>query len=282
MFRHFASPLLLCGLLACQSQPTEKATTLPAATPDDTAATSPAAPDTSHAPAVAPAAAPPPVDSAAGWARQTLTAPYPYTVPPIDQTRREPALRTFIEQVLSACARQDQRALLALVDDRVAVSMGGGLYGKEDFVSDFLNNTTKGSGFAQFQHMIRLGGTVKRDSTGRPYAIFPYLQDADRYSPPVQQLDLEPFITFVGTTANVVVYERPRRSSRPLRRLRYPVLFGPLDDPHLPEPWLLVTAADSSFRGYVDYRQLYCLADVTLTIKQKNGRYRITSVIPYD
>ncbi|GAB3839747.1 hypothetical protein GCM10028821_43450 [Hymenobacter jeollabukensis] len=81
---------------------------------------------------------------------------YPYTILPIDETPREPALRAFIEQVLRACARQDQRALLALVDANVAVSMGGGIYGKAGFVSDFLNNPTKGSGYKRLQQILRL------------------------------------------------------------------------------------------------------------------------------
>ncbi|GAB3839745.1 hypothetical protein [Hymenobacter jeollabukensis] len=113
-------------------------------------------------------------------------------------------------------------------------------------------------------------------------ATYPYLQDAGRYSQPVRQLDFEPFVTFVGTTPSVVVHAAPSSRSPVVRRLAYPLLITPYDSVSRADFWLPVTAADSSFQGYADARQLYCLADVTLTIEQKNGRLRITSVIPYD
>ncbi|RAK62899.1 hypothetical protein DLM85_22125 [Hymenobacter edaphi] len=184
--------------------------------------------------------------------------------------------------MLRACARRDQRGLLALVDESVAVSMGGGIYGKAGLVSDFLNSSSKGSGYARLQQLLRLGGTIRRDSAGRLTATYPYLQDEDRHSQLVRQLDFEPFVTFVGTTPDVVVHAAPSSRSPVVRRLAYPVLITPYDAVGRTDFWLPVTAADSSFQGYADARQLYCLADVTLTVEQKNGRLRITSVAPFD
>ncbi|RTQ47845.1 hypothetical protein EJV47_18170 [Hymenobacter gummosus] len=277
MLRRTIPGLLLSGLLACQSQSTENQSP-----GNDAVATVPATTVDSPAPAVPKPAPAPPAPALPPVSKES----YPYTIPPVDQTRDDAALQSFVQRVLRACARRDQAALLALVDDSVDVSMGGGLVGKRDFVTDFLNAPRKGQGFQHLADILRLGGTVQRDSAGHlTSATFPYLQDAKLYqrNRQLDQLSTDPFATYVGTAPGIVVHEQPSARSRVLRRLDYPVLLS--DYGNTPAPagsWLQVTAADSSFRGYTDARRLYCLAGVMLIIQPRNGRLLIRSVAPYD
>jgi hypothetical protein len=274
MYPRLLLSLPLTWLLACQSPTSEKARLNPPAA-DSVAATAHPAPTPAPAQAAAPAARTEPPLS---------TEAYPYYLPPVDETQRDPELRAFVRRVLRACAAQQPAELLALIDESVMVSYGGGIEGKQGFVDEFLNSPTKGAGYQALQEMIGLGGTATRDSTGRLTATFPYLQDERLYQRNRQlaQLSVDPYVTYVGTKPGVSICQRPDRRSRVLRRLDYPVLLTAYDAPELPAPWLRVTAADSSFRGYADGRQLYCLAGPTLTIEYKRGRYCISSVAVYD
>lgn len=222
------------------------------------------------------------VDSAAR--PPVSAATYPYTIPPVDQTRQEPALRVFLQKVLHACNTQREKEMLLLVDAQVEVSAGGNLFGKADFITYFLHQDHRGSGYARLRQAIRLGGTVTRDSVGQLLVTFPYLQDDRLYQRNRQLagLALDPYISYVGIVPEVVIYQQPSRRSKQLAKLDYPVLLTSYDNPMLPGDWLRVVAADSSFRGYTQDSQLYCRADMTLTIQQKNGQFKITSVIPYD
>lgn len=211
-----------------------------------------------------------------------LLGAYPYTLPPVDQTARYPALQAFVRRVLAACAAHRQTTLLALVSDSVVVSYGGGISGKAGFVSDFLNGDWHG--YEKLQEVIRLGGTVQRDAAGRLTATYPYLQDGRLYEQNklLAKLELDPFISYVGLGADVPVYSKPTATSPLLAHLRYPVLLTSYDAPKLPGDWLQVLAADSSFRGYARDSQLYCLANMTLTIESHGTSFWITSVAPYD
>lgn len=257
---HLSCVGLLFGLVvACGSPATEQP-----------AATAPAAPADTARPAPAP---PAPVPAAGS---------YPYSLPPVDETARYPVLQQFVRRVLAACATRRQADLLALVSDSVAVSYGGGISGKAGFVSDFLNGDWHG--YEKLQEALWLGGTVRRDSAGWLFATYPYVQDGHLYerTPRLARLELDPFTSYVGLSPRVRVYERPDSTSLLVAQLRYPVLLNRDDAPERPGGWLRVTAPDSSFRGYARARQLYCLANMTLTIEPHGRSFWITSVAPFD
>lgn len=221
-------------------------------------------------------------------AADTLTQPvvaaknYPYSIPPVNQVPQEPALQAFVQKILRACAARRPADLLALVDDSVAVSNGGGIYGKPGFVTEFLNNPQPGSGFDRLREVIQFGGTVEHGSAERLIAAFPYFQDGALYKGRLAHVELDPFISYVGTVPGLVVYRRPTHRSRQVAQLDYPVLFTGYDAPDLGGDWLRVVAVDSSFQGYVEAKNLYCMAAMTLTIVKKKGQFKITSVVPYD
>lgn len=257
---------LLAGMLAACNSPTAQQSTATTA-PVSAAPIVPV--DTTKPVPMRPALAPPP-------------GAYPYTLAPVDQTGQYPALQTFVRRVLAACAAHRQTALLALVSDSVVVSYGGGISGKAGFVSDFLSGGW--GGYEKLQEAIRLGGTVQRDAAGRLTATYPYIHDGRLYEPNklLAKLELDPFMTYVGLSADVPVYSKPTATSPLLAHLRYPVLLTSYDAPDLPGDWLQVLAADSSFRGYARGRQLYCLANMTLTIESHGPSFWITSVASYD
>lgn len=214
--------------------------------------------------------------------RKPAPGAYPYALPPIDETAQYPALQAFVRRVQAACAARRQTALLALVSDSVVVSYGGGVSGKAGFVSDFLNGDW--GGYEKLQEAIQLGGTVQRDAAGQLTATYPYLQDGRLYEQNklLARLELDPYNSFVGLSANVPIYSQPTTASPVLAHLRYPVLLTNEGAPRLPGDWLQVTAADSSFLGYAHESQLYLLGNMKLVIESHGTGFWITSVAPYD
>jgi hypothetical protein len=203
--------------------------------------------------------------------------------PPADLTTAEPALAAFIQHIIGYAQKRQLAKLLAVADDTIAISYGGGEYGKQEFKA-FLQNPQQ-NGYARLIRALKLGGAPDDETPqGAPQYSFPYLQSTQYWKHIQGDEDVDPYGTFVGLSARVRIHEEPTAHSPICAVLRYPLLNVPPDSlPHTDTAgWNFVQTPDGKIRGYVPDSAVYNSADMKLVIAKKQGTFKILSVAPFD
>lgn len=215
----------------------------------------------------------------------TAAAAYP-SLPPTDITHNNSELRAFVKQVISYARGHQLQQLLAVADDSIVVSYGGGLYGKSAF-ADYLNNVPT-DGYNLISKVLEMGGALdepnpETSKTNIRYC-FPYCQSGLLWKKVLPGVDVDPYETFIGLTPQVRLYEKPDKGSRVLATLAYPVLLFNEEraEAAVQKGWLTLQTMDGKVRGSVPEPDVYSAADMTLLIERKQGTYKITSVAVFD
>ncbi|MBA9078581.1 hypothetical protein [Rufibacter quisquiliarum] len=202
-------------------------------------------------------------------------------IPPVNETAAVPGLADFIKRLVIACDKKDTAYVLRVVDEEVAVSYGGGLYGKAAFLEEFLR---QGGGFTTLKEVLLLGGTHEQDEEypGKAVYVFPYVQAGKLYKGKTDTLEIDPFLTAVGLERHLVVFKKPSLTAPQVGVLRYPLLKLDPDTNLLHSKWAQVATFDHKIKGYVLWEKLYHLAGTTLRLVNMEEGYRIVSVAPFD
>jgi hypothetical protein len=197
------------------------------------------------------------------------------SVLPVNETKALPDLSLFVNQLIEASERKDTAFVLSVVDDSAAVSYGGGLYGKEAFLQEFIKYS---NGFEKLKQVLELGGTIEEDDV----YLFPYVQSYKLYKDQVDTIELDPFLTAVGIDSALVVYSKPKDNAEKKAVLAYPMLQLDPDSGYMQSNWAKVSTIDNKLKGFVKKDRLYFAADITLNIQKKGNSFKIIAVAPYD
>ena len=244
-----------------------------------------------------PADAPRPIEKAAipVVAEDTIAAPvligltttpdtkgYAYQVRPGDDTKDNSALQSFVRQVIGYAKNRQRASLVAVADDSIVISYGGGLFGKKDF-SDFLADP-QSEAYVQIRRALELGGAKKEEKPGEWTYLFPYCQSEQRWAPMPEGEDSDPFTTFIGLVPDLKIHQKPNAESPVYAQLAYPVLYedDEADGTTPAKSWIRLKTIDGKIRGWVDTRTVYNNASMMVVIAKVAGQYRIMSVAPFD
>ncbi|TGE29327.1 hypothetical protein [Hymenobacter metallicola] len=219
-------------------------------------------------------------------AASTATAAPQPSLPPTNIIRDNPELQAFVERAINYARRHQLQELLALADDSIAISYGGGSYGKPAF-ADYLNDAST-NGYIRISKALEMGGTLDEPTPEPgltyPRYCFPYCQSGLLWKKALPGVEVDPYETWIGLTPQVRLYAKPDKRSRVLATLAYPILLFNQDrsDASVRKGWLTLQTLDGKVRGSVAESDVYRAADMTLLIEQKRGGYKITSVAPFD
>ncbi|AMM50028.1 hypothetical protein TH61_00925 [Rufibacter sp. DG15C] len=212
-----------------------------------------------------------------GFAQQKVTHKT-FSVKPLNETKALPELSTFVQQVITACTNKDTAFLLSVVSDSVAVSHGGGSYGKTDFLEDFIK---KMDGFSRLKEALVLGGTIEKEE-GQEVYQFPYVQSHRFYSPQLDQFEVDPYITLIGLKPFLGVYSKPSLKAPKSAVLAYPILQIAEDGDHEDPVWAKVYTFDKKVQGFVQWRDVYAASGITVQIVKEGNAFKIVDVAPFD
>lgn len=201
------------------------------------------------------------------------------SIKPVDETKAIPELNSFVKQLIAASERRDTAFVLSLVEDDAVVSHGGGLYGKEAFLEEFIQY---GNGFDKLKQVLRLGGTVETDDEGNQVFSFPYVQSYKLFESKVDTIEIDPSLTAVGLDSAVTIYNKGNDTSIKKVTLSYPMLKLDPDSGYSNSNWIKVSTFDNKFSGFVKKDKVYYAADITLHIQRIGEGFKIVSVAPYD
>jgi len=197
------------------------------------------------------------------------------SIQPVDETKALPDLNLFVKQLIEASERKDTAFVISVVDDSAVVSYGGGLYGKEAFLQEFIKYS---NGFEKLKQLLELGGTVEEDDI----YLFPYVQSFKLYKDQVDTIEIDPFLTAVGIDSALIVYSRPKENAKQKAILSYPMLQLDPDSGYMQSNWAKVSTFDNRLSGFVKKDRLYFAADITLNIQKRGEGFKIVAVAPYD
>lgn len=266
-------PLLLLACQPAADNESEGAETLPATAAEPKA--TPEAPDAADTVAASVAPLPAAVPPAAPVLRR-----YAYSAPPGDDTKGDTAVQSFVRRVIGYTKKRQRAALVAVADDSIVISYGGGVFGKKEF-SNYLADPQNG-GYAQIRMALELGGAKEEQKSGEWAYLFPYCKSAPGLSRMPEETD--PYMTYTGLVPKLKIYQKPDTKSRLLAQLAYPILL--LDErdgnAYAKPSWIRLKTVVGEISGWVDEATVYNDAAMTVVIEKKAGQYRITSVAPFD
>lgn len=197
------------------------------------------------------------------------------SVKPVNETKALPDLSIFVKQLIEASERKDTAFVLSVVDDSAAVFYGGGFYGKDAFLQEFIKYS---NGFEKLKQVLELGGTIEEDDI----YLFPYVQSYKLYKDQVKTIGIDPFLTAIGIDSALVVYSKPKDNAEKKAVLAYPMLQLDPDSGYMQSNWAKVSTFDNKLKGFVKKDKLYFAADITLNIQKKGNSFKIVAVAPYD
>ena len=172
-------------------------------------------------------------------------------VRPVNDSRKEPVLKTFLDSLVQTLKAKDVDALLAVVSPDIKVSFGAE-NGIEAFRKHWgLDQDPENSKlWSTLKNIIELGGTF--DGNQRSVYATPYYYNnfPDTH---------DPFVYSVITGKNVNIRKIPNRNAKTVRQLNHEVviqLFAPEDDVIYEKiggethPWQRIRMSDGE-EGYV-------------------------------
>ena len=189
------------------------------------------------------------------------------TLPPVDQCARNASFVHFREELGRIAWRRDTKAIMAVIDKKVQIDLGGG-YGKRAFAEAWrLDRPQRSRLWNEIQTILRLGCTADNGTW-----LMPSLGD---------QLgaDADPLETYVAIVPGAALRSAPSDHAAAVTRLRWDVLrlLEAVPDGR----WLKVGLSDGR-QGYVRQEQVRNPLDYRMVVERKNGAFRITAFLAGD
>ena len=188
---------------------------------------------------------------------------------PVDEAARQPDFFTFRAQLLTAVARHDAAALMAVVHPNIKCDFGGG-QGKA-FFEEFWKPGAPGSEvWAELAAVLALGGTFDTpDSFVAPYVYSRWPQGVDGFE----------HVAVVGD--RVRIRTAPRQDAEPASVSSFEIL--PLARPSVdtPEGWTAVRLEGEKI-GFIASRFVRSPIDYRAYFSRTDGRWQMLTFIAGD
>ena len=95
---------------------------------------------------------------------------------------------------------------LSLVDDNVEIAAGSNIYGKINFLNEFLRNS-EANAWLLLSNLLHMGGIIEKDGN----IIFPYQRSTlyYNYAQGIDTIACAPYCIYFGIESNVKLYKSP-------------------------------------------------------------------------
>ena len=188
---------------------------------------------------------------------------------PVDEAARQPDFFTFRAQLLTAVARHDAAALMAVVHPNIKCDFGGGQ--GNAFFEEFWKPGAPGSEvWAELAAVLALGGTLDTpDSFVAPYVHSRWPQGVDAFE----------HVAVVGD--RVRIRTAPRQDAEPTSVSSFEIL--PLARPSVdtPEGWTAVRLEGEKI-GFIASRFVRSPIDYRAHFSRTDGRWQMLTFIAGD
>ena len=188
---------------------------------------------------------------------------------PVDQAATQPDFFTFRAQLLTAVARHDAAALMAVVHPNIKCDFGGG-EGKA-FFEEYWKPSAPGSEvWAELAAVLALGGTFSTpDTFVAPYVFSRWPQGVDAFE----------HVAVVGDRVRIRTAPRPDAEAAAVSSFEILPLARQSGD--APEEWTAVTLAGKKI-GYVASRFVRSPIGYRAYFSREDGRWRMLMFIAGD
>ena len=188
---------------------------------------------------------------------------------PVDQAATQPDFFTFRAQLLTAVARHDAAALMAVVHPNIKCDFGGG-EGKV-FFEEYWKPSAPGSQvWAELAAVLALGGTFSSpDTFVAPYVFSRWPQGVDAFE----------HVAVVGDRVRIRTAPRPDAEAAALSSFEILPLARQSGD--APEEWTAVTLAGKKI-GYVASRFVRSPIGYRAYFSREDGRWQMLMFIAGD
>ena len=188
---------------------------------------------------------------------------------PVDQAATQPDFFTFRAQLLTAVARHDAAALVAVVHPNIKCDFGGG-EGKA-FFEEYWKPSAPGSKvWAELAAVLALGGTFSTpDTFVAPYVFSRWPQGVDAFE----------HVAVVGDRVRIRTAPRPDAEAAAVSSFEILPVARPSGD--TPEEWTAVALAGKKI-GYVASRFVRSPIGYRAYFSREDGRWRMLMFIAGD
>jgi hypothetical protein len=188
---------------------------------------------------------------------------------PVDDAARQPDFFTFRAQLLTAVARHDAAALMAVVHPNIKCDFGGG-EGKAFFEEFWKPGAPDSEVWAELAAVLALGGTLDTpDSFVAPYVHSRWPQGVDGFE----------HVAVVGDRVRIRTAPRQDAGTASISSFEILALARPSGD--TPDGWTAVTLAGHRI-GYIASRFVRSPVDYRAHFSRTDGRWQMLTFIAGD
>ena len=200
---------------------------------------------------------------------------------PIDQSSKDPTLVEFIKRLKVIIIQKDTSALYNQFDSAIAVSFGGGLYGKEAFKERWnLVNPAKSELWNSLLQILKLGGVFEKAENNKELFNIPYANSNTTYEK--LDPDYDCFNTAVCINSHEPVFQTKSFNAKTISYLQYDFVIL-LDNPDQNSQLVKIQTFNKKSKGFINKNSLIYCADPKLCLqKNRAGQWKIISYAPYD
>lgn len=186
--------------------------------------------------------------------------------------------KSFLKTLNKSVIKRDTSLLLSLIAENVEIAAGGGIYGKDKFLSNFLRNKDEDA-WLFLSNVLHMGGIIEEDRM-----IFPYQRSNLFYhdSETIDTIFCAPYCIYFGIVKTLKLYKNPSDKSEVILDMNYPVLIRLNCDVYDENEFLPVSTIDRKYSGWVYRRMIRSDADRMLEIKKIKNKLKISSITPFD
>ena len=188
---------------------------------------------------------------------------------PVDQAATQPDFFTFRAQLLTAVARHDAAALMAVVHPNIKCDFGGG-EGKAFFEEYWKPRAPGSEVWAELAAVLALGGTFSTSDT----FVAPYV-----FSRWPQGLDAFEHVAVIGDRVRIRTAPRPDAEAAAVSS--FEILPLARQSGEAPEEWTAVTLAGKKI-GYVASRFVRSPIGYRAYFSREDGRWQMLMFIAGD
>lgn len=186
--------------------------------------------------------------------------------------------KSFLQTLNKSVLKKDTSLLLSLVAENIEIAAGGGIYGKDKFLSNFLRNTDENA-WLFLSNVLHMGGIIEEDRI-----IFPYQRSSlfSHESEAIDTIFCAPYCIYFGIEKTIKLYKNASDKSEVILIMNYPILIRLNCDVYDENEFLPMSTYDRKYSGWVYRRMVRSDADRILEIKKVKNELKISSITPFD
>ncbi len=192
----------------------------------------------------------------------------PSTVPPKDESKKDPILASTVIELKRIIHSKDFPALLKHLHPEIQIGFDDNT-GIDAFKEEWSDAQNQSRLWSILKRIIDMGGVfIKEDPINK--FVFPYAYEVD-----LGEVE-DAYNLFIVTGKNVNVREAPSLTAKVIGQLSYHVVTieeAPLTDEE--NEWKKIKTINTKTQGYVHSDFLYSPSDYRLFLKRENSRWLI-------